>query len=803
MRSRAMAVKAKTGTAARKPVLKTNSAAKRVLFFLLYWGYTFAFYAALVGLIIGGIYALTITPDLKEKFEGHRWKLAGHVYSDSLAIVAGQNVNTLSLKDRLVRMNYQPTESDVPKKGEFKITEAYFDIHLRDFRTPDEKIAGYWLRLSTDKFGRIISMTDKTTNKSIYLAEIEPELIGRFFGPHREERDVVGYEEISPYLTNAIVTIEDNRFFTHHGVNFRGLIRSTLVNLYHRRFMQGGSSITQQLVKNFYLTPERTLSRKLREMVMAVVLEMLYTKEEIFECYLNEVYFGQSGSVSVCGVGEASKFYFGKDVRDLDLAEAALLAGLIRSPDGYNPRKKDREQRAKIRRDYILSQMAENGLISKEQSDAARNQEIKVHHHTPTYTIAPYFVEFLKKQLSEKYSPDVLISDGLRIYTTLDVGMQRKAEKALREGLEELEKAYPRLKENPNKPLQAAMVVIDPNTGAIRAMVGGRDFAKSQFNRAVQSKRQTGSVFKPFVYTTAFVKAEEGEIELTASDIIEDSPVNIRSGNSLWSPQNYDRKFRGPVTVRQALEKSLNVPTVKIAQRVGTKSIIETAHKMGIVSELPPYPSIALGVAELSLLEVASAYSTLAALGTHAEPISIKDVISKENEALDKKTVRVKRAIPARAAFLTVHLLKGVVDRGTAARARRYGFKHPAAGKTGTTNDYKDAWFVGFTPNLLAAVWVGFDSEESLRLSGSSAALPIWINFMKSQTYGEAPIDWEPPPGVVFKKIDYQTGKLAVYGAPKIIEEAYLEGQEQDEKAEEYQDPLVEFFKKTLGKKKE
>ena len=382
------------------------------------------FFVALFGIIAAGIYGYSVTDELIEKFEGRRWKIAGHVYSDTLTLVPGNNVKTLGLTGKLVRLNYQPAKGELPRQGEYRAGQDAYDVYLHDFKYPWEKVQGYWLRLNM-KDGRIQSMMNMTERKEVFSAELEPELIGRFFGPDREERDLVAYEEVSPYLINAIVAIEDKAFFRHHGLNFRGLARMVIANLKAMKLVQGGSSITQQLVKNFYLTSERTIRRKVKEALMALVLERLYTKEEIFEVYLNEVYFGQSGSVSICGVGEASKFYFGKNVRSLDLAEAALLAGLIRSPEGYNPRK--REERAKLRRDYILSCMARQGLITEQQAEAAMRKKIKVQHHTPSYNIAPYFIEFLKQQLAEKYSPEVLISEGLKIFTTLDAGMQRKA----------------------------------------------------------------------------------------------------------------------------------------------------------------------------------------------------------------------------------------------------------------------------------------------------------------------------------------------------------------------------------------
>jgi penicillin-binding protein 1B len=796
-----MADKKRKTAPKRKPVLKEPSRLKRFFVAVLWLAYDIGYYGLLLVIIASSIYALSVSEELKEKFEGSRWRIAGHVFSDSLTLLPGQNIEKVGLIDRLMRLNYQQSDGSTLRQGEFRIGETSIEIHTRDFEYPREKSEGFLLRLGLRK-NRITSMHNMAQSDPIALAELEPLLIGRFIGTDREERDLVTYDEVSPYLINAIVAIEDNAYFTHHGINWKGVARMILVNLRSMKLVQGGSSITQQLVKNFYLTHEKSVRRKVKEAIMAVALEMLYTKEEIFEAYLNEVYFGHSGSVSVCGVGEASKFYFGKNVRNIDLAESALLAGLIRSPEGYNPRK--RAERAKTRRDYILTRMQAEGLITKDQAKAASLERVKVNRHTPSYTIAPYFVDFLKTQLSEKYSSEVLVSQGLKVFTTLDPGMQKRAEAALSRGLADLEKRFPRLAEDPKNPLQASLIVIEPQTGYIRAMVGGRSYAASQYNRAAWSKRQPGSVFKPFVYATGFVMADEGKIEFRPTDMLENSPlkVDLDSGKT-WSPQNYSKTFGDPVTVRRALEKSMNVPTVRAELKIGVNNVIKTARKMGLTSNLPAVPSLALGSADLTLLETASAYSTLAAMGSHAEPISVRDVVDQTEQVLSKKTLRVKKAISARAAYQTVSLMKGVMDRGTAARSRAAGFSAPAAGKTGTTNAYRDAWFVGFTPDLLCAVWVGFDSGKNLRLSGGSAALPIWLNFMKAQIDNYNAPDWEVPPGIVIKKVDYETGLLQVYGCPKVIDEAFLEGQEQTEECETHRNSLIEYFKKNLGSSEE
>lgn len=762
---------------------------------LAWWLFNVGFVLALIGFVFGGYYATSITGDLVERFEGKRWKVPSRVYSDALTVLPGDSVSALGLVDRLRRLNYRPVEGEPKERGEYKVGDSRIDIFLRDFRYPWGETEGYLLRLELS--GGVVDKMVDVTGDELPSAEIEPELIARFFGDQQEDRDLVRYEEVSPHLRNAIVAVEDKRFFHHFGVDPIGFSRAMLTNLVRMRMDQGGSTLTQQLVKNFYLTSERTITRKAKEAVMAFVLEMIYDKDAIFEAYMNEVYFAQEGSVSVCGVTQASRYYFGKDVRTLGLAESALLAGLIRSPAGYNP--KTRMERAKSRRDYILERMAAEDLISEQEAEQAKAQALNVLERVPNRTIAPYFIDFLKKQLDERYGPDILISEGLAIFTTLDVQAQRNAEAAVNEGLAELETTHKsKLADDGHGALQASLVVIQPQTGFIRAMVGGRDYGRSQFNRAVQAKRQVGSVFKPFVYASGFVRSvEEPGFHFTPATRVVDEPFSVNvPGSGNWSPDNYDHKYEGSITVRRALEHSRNVPTVRLAMDVGIPKIIEVAHAMGIESELPPYPSLALGSAELAPLEVAGAYATLANEGTHAEPLAVRDVLDAEGNVLEKKPVQIRRAMPPEAAYLTTSLLQGVIQRGTGRRVLSMGFTKPAAGKTGTTNDYKDAWFVGYTPKLLAAVWVGFDHNRKIQLPGGTAALPLWARFMKAQAADSRPVDFEIPENIVKKKIDIATGMIAVYDCPVVIEEVFLEGTEPQEECDLHSDSILDFFKK-------
>jgi penicillin-binding protein 1B len=533
---------------------------------------------------------------------------------------------------------------------------------------------------------------------------------------------------------------------------------------------------------------------------MAVVLEMHYPKEKIFEVYINEIYFGQSGSVSICGLGEAAQFYFGRNPEELTLAESALLAGLIRSPSGYNPRKF--EERAKVRRDYILDRLAKMPRamaelkVTKADLANAKTQEMAVGRHVAPRTIAPFFIDFLRQQLAQSYGDDVLQSEGLRIFTTLDVATQRMAERAVVKSLTELEASTKSLQVPDDNKLQGAIVVLEPSTGYVRAMVGGRDYPTSPYNRAAQMKRQVGSAFKPFVFTAAFLRAyEDKDFAFTGASILKDEPLTVQSGGRPWSPDNYDNKFEGPITARRALEHSRNVPTARLALAVGIDKVIATARQMGVQTDLPPYPSLALGVAEMSPLELAASFAPLANQGYYNEPIAIRDVVDRNGNVLDKRSVKSRRALPPQVAYLTTHILEGAVNHGTAVAARRMGLKIPAAGKTGTTNDARDAWFVGYTPAILAAAWVGFDRERDVGLTGARAALPIWTRFMIDSSRGQPGEAFEPPAGIVFRKVDQKSGLLAHYNSPDVADEAFMEGTEPKEESPLFRDSVIDFFR--------
>jgi penicillin-binding protein 1B len=541
--------------------------------------------------------------------------------------------------------------------------------------------------------------------------------------------------------------------------------------------VQGGSTLTQQLMKNFFLSDERTLKRKIKEALMALVAERKYTKAEILENYLNEIYLGQRGSQGIYGVSEAAQFYFSKPLKELTVGEAALLAGLIRAPNRLSPYRS--VDAATKRRNVVLAKLLDDKIISQRQYEAALREKMPRRELIKVTNDAPFYVDFLRRELAENYSNTVLTQEGLRIFTSLDLQLQRTAEKTLSEGLKKLEEGYPNLRRrSEDDSLEGAIVVLRPQTGEIKAMVGGRNYQMSQFNRVFQARRQPGSIFKPFVYLAALMSGAEGGKKFTPATLLDDSPFVWNYEGQEWQPGNYNDEYFGIVTLRRALEKSLNSATARVARDVGIARVRDIAHRLGIQSSLPAVPSLALGAAEVTPLEIAVAFSTLANNGVRTRPLTVKQVMDANGRVLEKRDVRVEKVISPQLAFIMNNLLKGVLDRGTGEYARRWGFTRPAAGKTGTTNDYKDAWFVGYTPDLLAVVWVGFDNQSKLGLSGAQAALPIWTEFMKRATTGMPVTDFVPPPGVKIVDIDPLSGQLATPNCPTVIHEAFMEGDE-------------------------
>ncbi|MEW6273346.1 MAG: PBP1A family penicillin-binding protein [Thermodesulfobacteriota bacterium] len=706
-----------------------------------------------------------------EKFAGRRWDFPSRIYSAEFLLYTGLDLDAAGVPRRLERLSYRPTSGVPSVGGEFRREAGVLEIALRPGalgRTTTQRV-----RLTLDG-RRIADIVDLDSEERVAAVALEPEELTGIWEGEWEDRRAIRVVDVNPLLVRAILVTEDSRFFRHHGVDVIGVARAALANLRSGRVTQGGSTLTQQLMKNFFLTTDRTLSRKLVEAAMALVAERRYSKMQILENYLNEIYLGQRGARGVFGVAEAADFYFGKNPRDLDVAEAALIAGLIRAPNAYSPFHSP--ERALRRRNTVLRLLLESGEIDQTTYDAAAAAPLGVVDAPPDSTTAPFFVDYVKAELAGRFPSEVLTTEGLNIYTTLDPLLQEHAQRLVQERLERLERERPRLAETARRDrLEAALVALAPRTGEIKAMVGGRNYQASQFNRATQARRQTGSTFKPIVYLAAMLDQDPAR-HITPASRVDDSPFtwHLDDGRE-WSPSNYGDQYHGDVTVRAALERSLNAATARVAQSVGMHAVAELARAMGVEGPLPEVPSLALGSVEVSPLEMASVYAVLASGGTRAEPVAITRVTSRDGEVILGEPPALRAVVPPDTAYVLTHVLEGVLDYGTAAGAREAGFQHPAAGKTGTTNDYRDAWFIGFTPDLLAAVWVGFDQRSPLGMSGATAALPIWTDFMKLATAALPPRPFLPPPGVTLVPFDRASGEVVDGGGAATFQEAFLD----------------------------
>ncbi|MDG2050693.1 MAG: PBP1A family penicillin-binding protein [Myxococcota bacterium] len=732
----------------------------------------------LLGAFLGGLFVsrwvLELDRVVVDRFEGRTFSVPSRVFSAPLIVYPGADWQRLELADWLLRLGYrEQPEGGALEPGRYVWSPGRLRVHLRAFDHPARPEPARELIFELAQ-SQVVGIEDVQTSKLMDVVVLEPEPVSAFLGRDREQRDLVEIDEVPPHLVDAIFAVEDQRFTAHHGVDLRRVLGAVLANLRAGRITQGASTLTQQLVKNFFLTPERTFSRKLREACMALIVEARYSKPEILQAYLNEIYLGQRGATAVHGVGEASRLYFGKPAGDLTVAEAALIAAIIQSPNGISPHR--HPERAVDRRDLVLGLMRDQGRISNRSYQAALAEPLRLATIQTETGQVRYFLDALSQQLPEVYAGEVLTSEGLRIYSTLDPRLQRAAARALRRGLERIEAS---VSESPNAEgaLQGCLIALRPQTGEVLALVGGRDYGQSQFNRCTQARRQVGSVFKPFVYVAALDR-RTGPV-VTLASFIQDEPfeVEIPGDDEPWRPENYDRVFRGPVSVREALERSLNVPAARLGQQVGMKRVVELARRLGIRSPLPAVPSLALGTAEISPLELARAYATLANGGRRPTPRMFVDVVEINGMAQESQPLDASVAVldPA-TAYLAVSMLEGVVDRGTARRIRSSGLKGPIAAKTGTTDDEFDLWFVGFTPELVAVVWVGYDEPGPVGMPSSRGALPIWADFLKQAAGTQVRGRFAQPRGIVRLEVEPSSGALALPGCPERAQEVFLEG---------------------------
>ena len=583
---------------------------------------------------------------------------------------------------------------------------------------------------------------------------------------HVERRIFVTLAQMPPTLKEAVIATEDARFYSHFGVDPMGIARAVYQNFRRGRIVEGGSTITQQLAKVLFLTPDRSLDRKLKEAVLAVELERRYSKDRILEMYLNQIYFGHGAF----GVEAASRTFFGKGVSDLAPAECALLAGLPKAPTTYSPF--EHPEAAMRRRAIVLTRMVDTGVIKPKEAKHLSGTNLGLVPPERRRTTGQYYLEYVLQYLEAQFGADLVFKGGLHVYTTLSPMLQLKAESSLREGLRALQtrraSAADKDAPPPERP-EGALLALEPQTGYIRAMVGGYDFFKSEFNRAVQARRQPGSAFKPFVYMAAL---ESGQ---TPASVVDDSPIQYPlAGGKIWRPDNYDRKFRGPITYQQALEESINVAAIRVQERTGIRRTVDIARRLGVDSPLQENLSIALGTSDLTLLELTSAYGALANQGMWIRPTAIRYILDAQHKLLEENVPQGRQALPPDLAYVITHMMEGTVERGTGQAAKALG--RPVAAKTGTTNDYSNAWFIGFTPTLATGVWVGYDRPRSLGKdeTGSRVAVPIWTAFMKEALAGKPVEDFPVPEGVVVMPVDLSASGTCA----RLVPMAFLAGTE-------------------------
>ncbi len=725
-----------------------------------------------------GYYWVVFSARIDNLLKGDVFTRSAGIYAAPKQIRAGQAISEDDLVAYLKRAGYVERNQQADSaRGRYTITGETIEIDPGQDSVVDNAHPIQALRVQFAHGAKSIAyIAQKDSNTHLDRAQLEPELISSVTGRERAKRRVIGFNDVPEDLKNAIVVTEDRSFFEHHGVNIRGIIRALL-----RRYdsdpnsplaRQGGSSITQQLVKNLLLSPEYSLKRKLAEAYMSVILETRLSKQEIFALYCNQVYLGQQSGFSINGFGEAASAYFNKDVTNLTLPESAFLAGIIRSPNRYNPFHDPETARA--RRNQVLESMAETGAINQDQAKQAEGMDLKLAPAKGRIDIsdAPYFADYVQNQLGDLVTGEG--ADHLRIYTSVDMDLQRAAYAAVTKQLTALDKIES--KRVPEGTLQAALVAMNAHTGEIVAMVGGRDYTKSQLNR-VEALRQPGSAFKPFVYATALNTAYDPVPRLiTPATVFKDEPKTFTYDNQEYSPGNMGDKYSmQPVTLRDAMVHSLNVVTVDVAMEVSIGRVMNLAAKAGLPRVPHAYPAMALGTAEATPLQIASAYTAFAANGTRTTPTAINRVTTGHGMTIAQPTAQKNEVLRPEIAYVMTSFMKDVVNRGTAAPIRARGFKFNVAGKTGTS---RDGWFAGFTPDLVCVVWVGFDDGSQLGLTGAASALPIWADFMNAAltTHPEWTGDWTMPEGIQQIDIDPSTGDIATADLPNKRPELFING---------------------------
>jgi penicillin-binding protein 1B len=721
---------------------------------------------------------------IETRFKSPVFANAAKIYAQPQTIAVGEKVELKELTASLRHAGYSDKTGESPM-GSYQLSGSSLQIQpgQGSYHSPESAT----IHVHQGKIDSI----NGSSGTQLDAYELEPQMITSLFeGDQRSKRQVVHYNEMPPVLVSAVLAIEDRRFFQHNGVNFARFAEAAWIDLSHQRHEQGGSTVTMQLARGFFLTPQKTIKRKLTEMLIAIELEQKFSKQQIFEFYGNWVNLGQRGSFQISGFAEASRAYFNKDLKDITLPEAALLAGIIQGPSYLSPYR--HPERATDRRNVVLDSMVETRAITREQADKAKATPLKLAPPNVEASDAPYFVDLVRDTVISKMPEREINEQAYRIYTTLNPDLQRAAAQAVEAGIKLVDDQVTKRRTKrvkvgkgkyethvePGPQAQVALVALDPHTGEVLALVGGRNYAWSQLDHAV-AKRPTGSIFKPFVYATAMNTALDGSTQvLTPASIVPDEPTTFAYGDQIYEPRNYKEEYHGDVTARYALAMSLNNATVKLAEEVGYDKVADLAKSAGITS-VKPTPAMALGSYDATPLDMAAAYTVFANNGVRISPIMVKSVRTASGDPISNFSSDTRQVLDPRVAYVMTDMMEGVINNGLGYSAVRVrGFQQPAAGKTGSSHD---GWFAGYTSNLLCIVWVGFDDYSDLHLSGAQTAAPIWTEFMKKAALVPHYSDMKPftqPSGVVDVQLDKLTNLLATPSCPQTYSSAFIVGTE-------------------------
>jgi penicillin-binding protein 1B len=749
----------------------------------------------LTGVMLGLLvpWTLYLNYQVTTEFEGRKWDLPSRVYSRALELYPGAALPVGDLEMELRASGYRSV-GQVTRPGEYQISGGNVDIYRRPFHFHDGPEAASRFRVRIMN-GKISEITGLQNNRSLDLARLEPAEIASIYPLQKEDRSLVKITDVPQLLVTGLQAVEDRNFKRHPGVDIRGVARAAVANLRAGRAVQGGSTLTQQLVKNYFLTHDRTLARKFNEAIMALLLELHYDKAEILDAYINEIFLGQQGAFAIHGFGQASLFYFDQPLKRLEPNQVALLIGLVKGASYYNPRR--HPERALARRNQVLASFAETGLLTQSEARRQASSSLGVTKQPRSHgTRYHAFVDLVRRQLAQVYREQDLKTEGLQIYTTLAPSTQEKAQHAVTEGLAQLEKR------GLSPSLQAAMVVADVSSGEVRAMVGDKDANRAGFNRAIHARRQIGSVIKPLVYLLAL--EHTGDYSLMTQ--IEDEPISLRQADGTdWSPDNYDGKAHGEVTLLEALTRSYNQATVRLGLKLGVSLLVNRIQQLGVVAEVDRVPAVFLGAVELTPLEVTQIYQSLAAGGYSVPLRSVIAVLTADGSELVRYPLRMVPQPHREAISVLNYALTQVVEQGTAkALPGLLGRSDTIAGKTGTTNDRRDSWFVGYTRDHVAVSWVGEDDNSPAGVTGSNAAMQLWAGLFRQLPY--EPVDLRMPDGVSWLWVDSQSGFLTGKSCERAVQIPFLPGSEPRQSTAclgEQEENEESFWRKIFGKKKD